>query len=63
MSSITIRATFALAMPMNESAPVWSVITPTLMGSMIPPIESAPPIHADGEARVSALAVPGVVLA
>jgi hypothetical protein len=32
MSSITIRATFALATPMNDSAPVWSVITPTLIG-------------------------------
>src|SRR5213592_3572554 len=31
MSLITILATFALAIPMNESAPVWSVITPTLM--------------------------------
>src|SRR4051794_1872903 len=29
MSSITILATFALAMPMNESGPVWSVMTPT----------------------------------
>ena len=33
MSSITILATFALAMPMNDSGPVWSVMTPTLMGS------------------------------
>src|SRR5438132_7702890 len=31
MSSITIFATFALAIPMNERAPVWSVITPTLI--------------------------------
>jgi hypothetical protein len=31
MSLMTILATFALAMPKNESAPVWSVITPTLM--------------------------------
>src|SRR6266571_3224434 len=31
MSSITILATFALAIPMNERAPVWSVITPTLI--------------------------------
>ena len=31
MSSITIFATFALAMPMNESGPVLSVMTPTLM--------------------------------
>src|SRR3954453_17872770 len=28
MSSITILATLALAIPMNESAPVWSVTTP-----------------------------------
>src|SRR3954454_9707846 len=33
MSSITMRATFAPATPMNERAPVWSVITPTLIGS------------------------------
>jgi hypothetical protein len=32
MSSITILATFALAMPMKERGPVWSVITPNLMG-------------------------------
>jgi hypothetical protein len=31
MSLMTILATFALARPKNESAPVWSVITPTLM--------------------------------
>src|SRR3954452_16392385 len=29
MSSITIFATFALAIPMNESGPVWSVTMPT----------------------------------
>src|SRR5689334_19615365 len=29
MSSITILATLTLAIPMNESAPVWSVMTPT----------------------------------
>src|SRR4051812_36996762 len=32
MSSTTICATFAFAMPMNESGPVWSVMTPTLIG-------------------------------
>src|SRR4051794_4664391 len=31
MSSMTSFATFALATPMNDSAPVWSVITPTLI--------------------------------
>src|SRR4051794_30563746 len=31
MSSMTIFATFALAIPKNESGPVMSVITPTLM--------------------------------
>src|SRR6266536_1421305 len=31
MSSTTMRATLALAMPTNESGPVWSAITPTLM--------------------------------
>src|SRR4051812_4530879 len=35
MSSMTILATLALATPMNESAPVWSVITPTLMGPLM----------------------------
>src|SRR4051812_22723892 len=40
MSSITMRATFAPATPMNERAPVWSVITPTLIGSgVIAPAE------------------------
>ena len=29
MSSTTIVATLTLAMPMNESAPLWSVIRPT----------------------------------
>ena len=33
MSSMTILATLALAMPTNESGPVWSAMTPTLMGS------------------------------
>src|SRR5205809_2098425 len=40
MSPITMRATFALATPTNESGPVWSAITPTLMVrglDMIPP--------------------------
>src|SRR5271166_3890805 len=32
MSLIAILATLALAIPMNESAPDWSVITPTLIG-------------------------------
>src|SRR5437763_792574 len=31
MSLMTIFATLALAMPMNDSGPVWSAITPTLM--------------------------------
>src|SRR3954454_19477339 len=40
MSSITMRATFAPATPMNDRAPVWSVITPTLIGSgVIAPTE------------------------
>src|SRR4051794_20737301 len=34
MSSTTILATLAPAMPMKDSAPVWSAITPTLMSSM-----------------------------
>ena len=29
---MTIFATLALAMPTNDSGPVWSAITPTLMG-------------------------------
>ena len=33
MSPMTILATLALATPTNESGPVWSAITPTLMGS------------------------------
>src|SRR4051794_22991548 len=33
MSPTTILATLALARPITESGPVWSVITPTLMGS------------------------------
>src|SRR5438270_3010779 len=31
-SSITIWATLTLAMPMNDRAPVWSVMTPTRAG-------------------------------
>src|SRR6478735_6752775 len=34
MSSITILATLALAMPMNERAPVWSVTRPTRAGRL-----------------------------
>ena len=33
MSSITIFATFASAMPMNDKGPVSSAMTPTLMGA------------------------------
>src|SRR3954451_14825508 len=33
MSPITMRATLAFARPMIESGPVWSAMTPTLMGS------------------------------
>jgi len=33
MSPMTILATLALATPTNESGPVWSAITPTLIGS------------------------------
>ena len=32
MSSMTIWATLTLAMPMNDRAPVWSVMTPTRAG-------------------------------
>jgi hypothetical protein len=31
---MTILATFALAIPMNESGPVWSAITLTLMAAL-----------------------------
>ena len=40
MSSITILATLALAMPMNESGPVWSAITPTLIDGSLMAISS-----------------------
>src|SRR4051794_6583649 len=35
MSSMTILARLTLAMPMNESAPVWSVMRPTRVGRLI----------------------------
>src|SRR6185436_5962340 len=35
MSSMTIFATFTLAMPMKERGPVWSVMTPTRAGRSI----------------------------
>src|SRR5439155_1416397 len=35
MSSITILVTFTLAMPMKDSAPVWSVMRPTRAGRLI----------------------------
>src|SRR5579871_2297834 len=35
MSSITILATLTLAIPMNESGPVWSVTRPTRAGRLI----------------------------
>ena len=44
MSPMTILATLALASPIIESGPVWSAMTPTLMGSspgdeaMVPPL-------------------------
>src|SRR5262245_4447038 len=39
MSPTTIRATFALAIPTNESGPVWSAMTPTRIGE--PPFSAA----------------------
>src|SRR3954452_13325820 len=35
MSPMTILATLAFAMPTNESGPVWSAMTPTLMLSVM----------------------------
>src|SRR5579862_1048036 len=35
ISLITILATLALAIPMNDSGPVWSAITPTLMDDSV----------------------------
>src|SRR6185437_3149818 len=35
MSSMTIRVRFTLAMPMKDSAPVWSVMRPTRAGRSI----------------------------
>src|SRR3954447_681382 len=47
-SSITILATLALAMPMNDSAPVWSVTRPTRAGRLIVLIvRSSRPVGAD----------------
>jgi hypothetical protein len=40
MSLITILATFALAIPKNESGPVWSVMTPTLMDRLSEVVDS-----------------------
>ena len=42
MSPMTIRATLALASPTNESGPVWSAMTPTLMGGPSGLVLSAP---------------------
>ena len=41
MSPMTILATFALATPTNESGPVWSVMTPTLMDRPTEVVDSA----------------------
>src|SRR5437016_11118924 len=38
MSSITILVTFTLAMPMKDSAPVWSVMRPIRAGRLIVPV-------------------------
>ena len=43
MSSMTILATLALAMPTNESGPVWSAITPTLMDDSVMAFSSQVP--------------------
>src|SRR5205085_2672623 len=43
MSSITILATLTLAMPMKESGPVWSVMTPTRAGRLLALVMSRPP--------------------
>jgi len=34
MSPMTILTTLAFASPTNESGPVWSAMTPTLMGAV-----------------------------
>ena len=52
MSSITILATLALAMPMKDRAPVWSVMRPTRAGRLMRCSSSAP--HASYEPRSSA---------
>ena len=46
MSSVTILATLTLAMPMKDSAPVWSVIRPTRAGRLITLVIVALPAYA-----------------
>jgi hypothetical protein len=48
MSAITIRATFALAIPIAESGPVWSAMTPTFMANSV--MFTLPSLQATGPA-------------
>src|SRR6185436_9347422 len=45
ISSMTMFATFALAIPIAESGPVWSVTTPTLIGEWL---MARSPLMSDG---------------
>src|SRR4051794_4770837 len=51
MSETTMSATFALAMPMKDRAPVRSVITPTLMGSVLDVVIASSRLDGAGEAE------------
>src|SRR4051794_11208406 len=62
MSSMTIFATFTLAMPMKERAPVWSVMTPMLAGRSVVLVIGLPllrPVRAEQRCALGLAAVTG----
>src|SRR5437763_1629900 len=62
MSSMTILATLALAMPMKDSAPVWSVIRPTRAGrSMGLIVARLRPVLAEQRRYLRLAEVPGLL--
>src|SRR5689334_16420531 len=62
MSSITILATLTLATPMNDSAPVWSVTTPTRAGRLIVVIVRASRlVRAEQQRGLRLAEVPGLL--
>src|SRR4051812_45482952 len=61
MSSMTILATLTLAMPMNDRAPVWSVMTPTRAERLMFVIAVSRPVRAEQQRGLGLAEVSGIL--